>query len=377
MFNIDNYQMKKLYSLIAETKTKSFEYEPSFYRLSKEEDKQALEKLLETPGLMVFDELNNQLRELIKVKNPTVKFDETNRTLMENYVQNHMGATIHMNYGVWVYYPWSNKLVHILDEEEYIQLRTNRNKYKITDEEQQELSMKKVGVVGLSVGQSVALTMAMERSFGELRIADFDILELTNYNRIRTGIHNIEISKCIAVAREIAEIDPFLRVICYPEGINEENLDDFLSENGQLNVLIDECDSLDIKIKLRNKARELKIPVLMDTSDRGMLDIERFDLEPTRDLFHGLAGSNNIKKPKTQQEFFEMAMKIIGKDTMSKRMKDSIDEVGKSITTWPQLAASVILGGGVTAEAYRKIALGKNIASGRYYFDFDEIISYN
>ncbi len=34
--------------------------------------------------------------------------------------------------------------------------------------------------------------MAMERSFGELRIADYDVLELTNLNRIRTGVHNPE-----------------------------------------------------------------------------------------------------------------------------------------------------------------------------------------
>ncbi|MGB1031398.1 MAG: ThiF family adenylyltransferase, partial [Flavobacteriales bacterium] len=113
------------------------------------------------------------------------------------------------DYGVWVYYPWLRKLVHLLDEKEFVECRTNRNKYKITAEEQEVLSKKVVGVVGLSVGQSVSLTMAMERSFGELRIADFDDLELTNLNRIRTGVHNLGLPKTTIVAREIAEIDPF------------------------------------------------------------------------------------------------------------------------------------------------------------------------
>lgn len=31
---------------------------------------------------------------------------------------------------------------------------------------------------------------------------------------------------------------------------------------------------------------------IMDTSDRGLLDVERFDLEPNRPPFHGLAGQS-------------------------------------------------------------------------------------
>ena len=46
----------------------------------------------------------------------------------------------------------------------------------------------------------------MERICGEIRLADFDILELTNLNRIRTGVHNLGLSKTYSVAREISEI---------------------------------------------------------------------------------------------------------------------------------------------------------------------------
>jgi tRNA A37 threonylcarbamoyladenosine dehydratase len=52
---------------------------------------------------------------------------------------------------------------------------------------------KRIGVVGLSVGQSVALTLALERSFGELRLADFDRLDLSNLNRIRAGVHDLNL----------------------------------------------------------------------------------------------------------------------------------------------------------------------------------------
>src|SRR5690606_25672346 len=112
-------------------------------------------------------------------------------------------------YGVWVYYPWSHRLVHLLDEKEFVEVRTNRNQYKITPEEQALLATKKIGVIGLSVGQSIALSLAMERLFGELRLADFDVLELSNMNRIRAGAQDLGLSKVVVAAREIAEIDPY------------------------------------------------------------------------------------------------------------------------------------------------------------------------
>ncbi len=117
--------------------------------------------------------------------------------------------------------------MRVLAEKDFIRLRTSRNRYKITQEEQDLLCSKKIGIIGLSVGQSVALSLAMERTFGELRIADFDTLDLSNMNRIRTGLFNLGIKKTWIVAREIAEIDPFLKVVIFDEGITEENKDDF------------------------------------------------------------------------------------------------------------------------------------------------------
>src|SRR5690606_500097 len=115
----------------------------------------------------------------------------------------------------------------LLDEAEFVAMRTNRNQYKITQEEQDVLATRKIGVIGLSVGQSIALTLAMERVCGELRLADFDTAELTNLNRIRTGVHNLGLHKTIIAAREIAEIDPFLKVLIFSEGVTDENIDPF------------------------------------------------------------------------------------------------------------------------------------------------------
>jgi molybdopterin/thiamine biosynthesis adenylyltransferase/nitroreductase len=280
-------------------------------------------------------------------------------------------------YGVWVYYPWSRRLVHLLDEDEFIEVRTNRNQYKITRQERDLLATKKIGIIGLSVGQSIALTLSMERGFGELRLADFDILELSNLNRIRAGVHNLGVPKVVIAAREIAEIDPFLKVTCFFDGLTDANMEDFFTGGGKLDVLVDECDGLDIKIMARYKARELRIPVVMDTSDRGMLDIERFDLEPERPLLHGtVTGINpqNIKELSNEDKV-PVILQMLGVDNISSRAKASMVEVEQSINTWPQLASSVALGGAAGADACRRILLDQFRASGRYYIDFDEIVS--
>jgi nitroreductase/molybdopterin/thiamine biosynthesis adenylyltransferase len=348
-------------------------FSPTFFRLHKPEDKQAFKHLLRyNHFLKIHDEIDGQLRELIKSYHPSVKIKHDE---YPEFIDRHLDGRKIEEYGVWVYYPWSNKLIHLLDEEEFVEIRTNRNRYKITREEQKILSEKKIGIVGLSVGQSIALTLAMERTCGELRLADFDTAELSNLNRIRTGLHNLGLKKTIIAAREIAEIDPYLKVSIY-DGLNKENIDSYFADGGKLDLLVEVCDGLDIKIISRFKARELKIPVVMDTNDRGMLDVERFDLEPQRPILHGLAGDLDPQKITnlTNEEKIPYILKMIGAESISTRLKASMLEVEQSINTWPQLASSVTLGGAITTDVCRRIFLNHFNDSGRYYLDIEDII---
>ena len=264
------------------------QFDPVFFRLKNPDEKESYQSLLSSnPTLIVIDEIRSQLKELIKSLNPALKIVTKD---YPGFIRAHVGDVNLNEYGVWVYFPWRNTIVHLLDEDEFVEVRTNRNRYKISREEQEILKTKKIGIIGLSVGQSIALTLAQERVCGELRLADFDIVELSNLNRIRTGLHNLGVNKAVLAAREIKELDPFIKISVFDDGISPENIGDFLSGDGRVDILVEVCDSVDVKILSRIKARELKIPVVMDTNDRGMLDVERFDLEPVRPLFHGLAG---------------------------------------------------------------------------------------
>ncbi len=350
-------------------------YKPEYFRLQNLEDKKKFEKLL-TTGIAFFahDEIDGQIRELVKCMNPHLRIKDEDYPAL---VTKHLNGCSIDDYGVWIYYPWSHKIIHILDEDEFIEVRTNRNKYKLTTEEQKYLAGKKIGIIGLSVGQSIALTIAMERICGELRLADFDTAELSNLNRIRTGLYNLGVKKTIIAAREIAEIDPFIKVEIFSDGLHKDNMETFFTGNGKLDLLVEVCDGLDIKIQSRFKARELGIPVVMDTNDRGMMDIERFDLEPDRPILHGLAGDlnpDNIKDLSNEQKI-PYIFKMVGIDTLSTRLKASMIEVSQSINTWPQLASSVVLGGALTTDVSRRILLDQFHDSGRYYIDIDELIA--
>jgi len=352
------------------------EYKPIFFNLNNEQSTKDFEILINSSNsIVIIDEIKSQLQELVKLKHPKIKFTPEQ---LEQKITEHLNGVVPELYGNWIYYPWLNKIIHLLGEEEFVEVRTNRNQYKITPEEEELLSKKTIGVIGLSVGKAIALTIAMERICGELIIADFDVIELSNLNRIQTGVHNFNIKKTVVVAREIAEIDPYLKVTCLSEGLTEENMREFFYPNGKkMDLCIEVCDGLSTKIFARQKAKEYKIPVVMDTNDNGMIDIERFDLDSNREIFHGFLNHidlGSLKEIDTIEKKIPIINAIIGVETISDRLKYSMNEIGNTITTWPQLASSVNLGGAVTCDVSRRVLLNELTQSNRYFVNLNEII---
>jgi molybdopterin/thiamine biosynthesis adenylyltransferase len=344
---------------------------PNFFRLHDEISKQEFKAFLkENPSVQTSDEIYSQLSELIKLKFPKKKFssDELKEAIID-----HTGGIDLVEYGEWVYYPWLNKVIHILPKDEFVEVRTNRNQYKITPKEEEFLSNKKIGIIGLSVGKSIALTIALERICGELVLADFDVIELSNLNRIQTGIQNLGLKKTVIVAREIAEIDPYLEVKCIHDGLTEENVNEFFTKGKKLDICIEVCDGLYTKIFARQKAKELGVPVVMNSSDRGTTDVERFDLDPELPILHGLIDHldlSKVKQAKTNEEKVPYLLPMLGVGTSSDRLKASMLEIEETITTWPQLASGVVFGGGICTDVCRRILLGQFTKSGRYFVLF-------
>jgi hypothetical protein len=116
-------------------------YKPVFFDLSIASQKTEFEKLIRSKKeLQVFDHIVSQVEELIKCQNPSIILQDS--SALTKAVENHFQNKLKYEYGNWVYYPWANKLVHLLPEKEFELVKTNRNKHKITAEEQNILAEK-------------------------------------------------------------------------------------------------------------------------------------------------------------------------------------------------------------------------------------------
>lgn len=275
------------------------------------------------------------------------------------------------NSGVWVYYPWLNAAYLCPPEEIYLEVITARNKPLISRTEQEKYYNFNVGIVGLSVGQSSALTLVRTGGAKRIKLADFDTIDPSNLNRIHFGLPEIGRAKTEVVAERLYEINPYADVSIYREGITPQNIEDFFIKDFKLDAVIDACDSFPIKIALREYAKKMKIPLLMatDIGDGTLLDIERYDLSDQVEMFGG-----RLKTVKSDDSFMQSALKIIDPEYIPISLLEVLPEIGSSTPTHPQLATSVYFSGIIISYALRRLSNGKDVADRRHYIELEEYL---
>ncbi len=306
-------------------------------------DREMLERLRATPGIEFRDQLGQD----------AAGVDEGRR---------------------WAYYPWRQSVVRIPGPHTFRAARFDRNRHLITSSEQQQLALQRVGVVGLSSGHAVAYCLAAQGLCGALRLADGDTLELSNLNRVPATVFDLGTNKATVAARRIAELDPYFSVEVFTSGVTPELLDPFLDG---LDIVIDQADSLDMKMSLREAARDRRVPVIMATSDRGQLDVERYDLEPQRPIMHGLLGDIDatVLRGLSTQDKLPYLLRLLDAQGLSARGAASLVEVGQTLGGWPQLAGEIWVGAATVAEVVRRIGLGEPLASGRVQIDIADALN--
>lgn len=281
--------------------------------------------------------------------------------------------------GNYVYYPWSGLLLHLVSADELKMLRTNRTNNLITRDEQLVLGNFTAGIAGLSFGNGIALALVYGGFSDTVKIADTDIFETTNLNRVRVGLPSVGRPKTRVTSEEIYEINPYAQVEVFDRGLNEENLDQFVNGDSKLDTIFDVVDDFSMKVRLRLAAKKSRIPVVMLTSleDSVLIDVERYDLQPDAEPFHGLLGpvtEDLLHKKMTEQEKAKYALAIVGADHVSYRNLVSLSEVGKSLVSRPHLYSTVSIVCGLAGYIAKRIALNEEMPSIRKHMQFNEVL---
>jgi tRNA A37 threonylcarbamoyladenosine dehydratase len=355
---------------------------PRILNLQESVDRAKLSRLISDRKIQhVVDDYREQQRELFQVRNPTRVYTADFELDFSGYIETLERDLPLWQHGNWVYFPWVCTVVHLLDDEEFQLVRTARNRNLITQEEQEKFYDAVVGIGGLSVGNSVALAIVLQGGARHIRLADHDRFALSNTNRVRAGVENLGLPKAEMTARQIYQLNPYATVDLFPEGLTQENIPAFFEGPPRLDIVVDEVDDLETKILLREHARKHRLPVLMgaDNGDNAIVEIERHDLDPELDYFHGRLGKVARHDLSGLDKFGagKVISKMLGAETITPRAQRSLLEVGKTLVSWPQLGGAALMNGCAIAYCVRKIANGQPVEANRAFLSLDEKLSPN
>lgn len=352
---------------------------PILVRMNGQKAYEQLQKIIQNNRIsQIIDNYAEQYAELLLSRNAHLyrANHEVQSSSIAKMLDEHYDGKEPWQLGTWVYFPWNGQLVHILAQKEFEDLRTIRNRELITADEQEVLYDFEAVSFGMSVGSAGALALGITGISRRAKLVDGAVISGSNLNRILTGVSSVGTSKATVIGRQIYEMNPY-STLEYFDKVSESNIIDIFDKPWPVKVAIDEIDDIEMKVRIRAEARKRRIPVLMATElgDTIMLDVERYDLEPNRDLFHGISpGIEDLLTTKldSYREWTKKAVSIIDPINMPLKMQKSLLKIGTTIVTHPQLGSSVMMTGGVLAFAVKSIALGSPLKSGRYVISLEK-----
>lgn len=138
----------------------------------------------------------------------------------------------------------------------------SRNIGWLTQAEQNYLRTRRVAIAGMGgVGGSHLLTLT-RLGIGKFNISDFDKFELPNFNRqAGASLPHLNQPKVDILEKMALDINPTLEIKKFPEGVNNDNLKQFLAD---VDIYIDGLDffAFEAREALFNACTELGIPAV-------------------------------------------------------------------------------------------------------------------
>lgn len=153
-----------------------------------------------------------------------------------------------------------------MDHNEYYELAVTRNLGLVSREEQQVLKNSRVAVAGCGGLGGRELIDLVRMGIGAFNIADFDEFSIKNVNRqIGAMSTTVDRPKVDVMAEMARDIHPSVDIKTYPNGIQPDNVDEFVKS---ADIIVDAIDFFSMPARLllyrtaKNMVNRLCLPLL-------------------------------------------------------------------------------------------------------------------
>jgi molybdopterin/thiamine biosynthesis adenylyltransferase/nitroreductase len=242
----------------------------------------------------------------------------------------------------------------------------DRNIGWVTADEQQALRTKRVAIAGMGGVGGVHLLTLARMGIGAFNISDLDSFELANFNRqAGAAISTLNRPKVEVMAGMAKDINPLLDIKSFPEGINEANIDAFLSG---VDLFVDGFDFFvpDIRAKVFRRCSELGIPAI--TAGPIGFGTSYIVFLPGKMTFEQYFRMEGLAKERQYARF------LLGLTPKGLHREYLVDPSRLNLVEkrGPSSAAAVQLCAGVVGGEAVKILLGRGrVRAAPYYHQFD------
>jgi hypothetical protein len=163
---------------------------------------------------------------------------------------------------------------------------------------------------------------------------------------------------------QLWELDPYLNLVQYNDGLNATNFKNFLTKGGKVDVVFDEVDDISLKPFLKLAAYTLSIPHFMVTDNGYTAEIDSTTFRDKKNS-GGLEQSPKVNllditstigyreplslTPKEEQDLINS---LIGSEDRAEEMKSAGRlKYAQKIVGWPQLQAVASVGASLAVFA--------------------------
>lgn len=242
----------------------------------------------------------------------------------------------------------------------------SRNLGWLTPQEQRRLRGARVAVAGMGGAGGVHVQGLARLGVGALNLTDFDRFELANFNRqagaalTTVGQPKVDVMRAFAL-----DVNPETDVRVFPDGIDENNIGDYLEG---VDVLIDAIDFFanSLRPALYRAARERGIPVVCSAPLGAGASLICFQPTGTRfEDYFGFAGCDDI----TMAVRFMVGMSPRLPQRHYLAYPEIVDFVKRRV---PSLGVACQFTAGMAVTAAMKLLLGRGSVKGAphsYQFD--------